>query len=212
MKKTLKVLGLLLVAAAVFTGCKKDTDDGPRDIAKPLFDETELTGTATSVDLKNAKWNIRRVKIVEEEGMTEKVGYEITCSITSSGEVDTSSDFDFVGTAIMEFPQDIPAIYKQYYEAAGYEINGKTASACWEMNKAKLAELQEKYPTQADADESDPDVIAYYEFHDFCNKIENREGTTYYFDSITTNEDKSKYYAEEVESSSTKKWYFSKVE
>lgn len=211
MKKTLKVLGLLLLAAAVFTGCKKDTDDGPRDIAAPLFDETELTGTATMVELKNAKWNIRRVEIGDFEGVgSQKCGSEITCSITSSGEVDTSSDFDFVMTEIIEYTVDIPAQYKAFYESEGYEVNGKTASGCWEMNKAKLAELQEKYPTQADADESDPDVIAYYQFHEFCRKIEYRESSTNYFDSITTNEDKSKYYAEEDDGA--KKWYFSKVE
>lgn len=210
MKKTLKVLGLLLVAAALFTGCKKDTDDGPRDIAAPLFDETALTETATKVELKNAKWNIRRVKIEEEEGMTEKAGSEITCSITSSGRVDDSADFDFVMTDIIEYTVDIPAQYKAYFESEGYEVNGKTASACWEMNKAKLAELFEKYPTEADADESDPDVLAYYQFHEFCHKIEYRESSTYYFDSIKTNEDKSKYYAEEDDGE--KKWYFSKVQ
>ena len=209
MKKTLKVLGLLLVAAAVFTGCKKDTDDGPRDIAAPLFDETELTGTATKVELKNAKWNIRRVKIEEEEGMTEKAGSEITCSITSSGRVDLSADFDFVKTDIIEFTVDLGA-YKEMLESEGYEVNGKTASACWEMNKAKLAELLEKYPTQSDADESDPDVIAYYQCEEFCDKIYYRESSTNYFDSIKTNSDKSKYYAEEDDGA--KKWYFSKVE
>ena len=215
MKKILKALGLLLVAAAMFAGCKKDTEEGPRDLATPLFDKSELTEPAAYVDLKNAKWNIRMTGIGEEcESVSYKDGCEITCSINSLGKVDEDADFNFVETLIEEFAGGIPSDIKEECNACGYEINGNTTSVCWELSKAKYTEFYEKYSSLSEADESDPDYIPCCRFADFLKKLNKRDGAaySYKFDAgtIVTNADKSKYYAEE--NGGETKWYFSKVQ
>jgi len=205
MKKTLKVLGLLVVAAAMFTGCKKDTDDGPRDIAKPLFDESELTVNATSFELENAKWTIRQVD-ADDEGI-QREGAEITCSITSTGDPDTSVDFDFVATGIVEAPGELNSTQKEMLEAVGYTVSGKTASYCYEVNKKKYDELCEKYKNVSELDPTDHDLMAALRVTGMLDTIGGLDSDD--FDSIKTNADKSKYYATNHHG---EKWYFSKVQ
>ena len=55
MKKIIKMLDLLLLAAMVFTSCnqqsKEDKDDEKKNIIKPLFDVEDLTVPAAKIEM-----------------------------------------------------------------------------------------------------------------------------------------------------------------
>lgn len=83
MKKTLKVLGLLAVAAALFIGCKNNADEGSgeKNIQEDLFDATELTETATTYEFADGDWTYRH--IIERDDMIDATQIEFSVKMAN---------------------------------------------------------------------------------------------------------------------------------
>ncbi|SFJ07470.1 hypothetical protein SAMN04487775_1148 [Treponema bryantii] len=135
MKKTLKVLGLLAVAAALFVGCKQNVEEpGKKDIQGELFDPSDLTVTATKYVLSDGSWSYRYVYESGEDTMAEQVDFSI-----SNGSWNAEAATTYISSAEMTIPEDATEEEKQEVIAMGMEINGNKATYYKEFDILALA-------------------------------------------------------------------------
>ena len=70
MKKLVKILGLLLVAGALFVGCKQDVD--PMSAGSPaLFKDSEVKQSADKLVLSDGDWNFTMVESFDSDTETD---------------------------------------------------------------------------------------------------------------------------------------------
>lgn len=95
MKKTIKVLGLLLVAAAMFTGCDfgKAEEKAEGDLCEPLFDLSETKIDTYKIKLKDGNWTFRDYdKSADYNNITSDNLY----FTVKNGVIDTKADYSFI--------------------------------------------------------------------------------------------------------------------
>ena len=218
MKKTLKVLGLLAVAAALFIGCKNNADEGSgeKNIQEDLFDATELTETATTYEFADGDWTYRH--IIERDDMIDATQIEFT--VKDKG-VDISKSVTYIMLQQGTMPEGTPKEQIEAAEKKGYKVDGNKYSLYKEFD---LVALDEKANKDADfakkiedamSKESneapDPEVMAYLEGMITLMALESGKAPS----DTKTNSDKTKYYCFEEENSSshgkiTEKTYIAK--
>lgn len=200
MKKTLKVLGLLAVAATLFVGCKNNTDEGSgeKNIQEALFDPTDLTVDATTFKSADGEWTYRRINEGKDMVAAEQVEYTIT-----KGKWDASKATTYIDSIVGTIPAGTTDEVKEAYKAMGYKIEGDKGSFYKEYD---ILALTEKYSSDAEfaakvvaaADKGgkieDPEVNAYVTCLKIFNKLEDGESVP---TGTKTNDDNSKYYCKE---------------
>lgn len=198
MKKILKALGLLLVAAAMFAGCKKDADDEQKNIQEALFDPAELTLNASVLEFSDGRWIFRQIVEREDEDINGADQIEFT---VSNNTFNTNESIPYISSVSGTIPdgtteEEIEALKKE-----GYKINGNKYSAYVEYDLAELikkaqtdAEFQERITTYSNktSDGIDPEYAAYRNGTRTLNQLFSGNTPS----GIKTNNDKSKYYYE----------------
>ena len=93
MKKTIKLLGLLLVAAALFTSCDfgKEEEKKDGDLCEPLFDLSETKITTYTIELSDGDWTYRDYE--KDDGNITSYNFFFT---VKNGKLDTKADYSFV--------------------------------------------------------------------------------------------------------------------
>ena len=219
MKKTLKVLGLLAVAAALFIGCKNNADEGSgeKNIQEDLFDATELTETATTYEFTDGEWTYRH--IVERDDMIDATQIEFT---VKDKDLDLSKSVTYIMLQKGTMPDEATDAQIAAAKKQGYKVDGKEYSLYREYD---LVALNEKANKDADfakkiedamSKESneapDPEVMAYIQGMMYLMALEPGHSVP---SGTKTNSEKSKYYCFEEENSSkhgkiTEKTYIAK--
>ena len=95
MKKTIKVLGLLLVAAAMFTGCDfgKTEEKKDGDLCEPLFDLSETTVNTHTIKLTNGNWTFREY---DKDADYDRIISDNLYFTVKDGVIDRKADYSFV--------------------------------------------------------------------------------------------------------------------
>jgi hypothetical protein len=212
MKKTLKVLGLLVVAAALFAGCKNNADDEQKNIQDALFDPTELTVDTRTLEFSDGNWVFRFIEEEDDVLNSKQMEFKV-----SNNQIVTTESITYITYECMPIPEGTPEEMKEAAKELGYKIDGNTATLYKEYD---YVELVRKSQTDADFqakvrayenDEMeipDPEVEAYYYGTMFMVELS--------FGSMPagtkTNSDKTKYYCLRTNShdNSTSKIYIAK--
>ena len=219
MKKTLKVLGLLAVAAALFIGCKNNADEGSgeKNIQEDLFDATELTETATTYEFADGDWTYRH--IIERDDMIDATQIEFT---VKNEDLDLSKSVTYIMLQQGTMPDEATDAQIEAAKKQGYKVDGKKYSLYREYD---LVALNKKAETDADFakkiadamskdsnEAPDPEVMAYMQGMMYLMALEPGRSVP---SGTKTNSEKSKYYCFEEENSSkhgkiTEKTYIAK--
>ena len=219
MKKTLKVLGLLAVAAALFIGCKNNADEGSgeKNIQEDLFDATELTETATTYEFADGDWTYRH--IIERDDMIDATQIEFT---VKNEDLDLSKSVTYIMLQQGTMPDEATDAQIEAAKKQGYKVDGKKYSLYREYDLVALAKKAEsdsafqKKIADAMSKESneapDPEVMAYIQGMMYLMALEPGRSVP---SGTKTNSEKSKYYCFEEENSSkhgkiTEKTYIAK--
>ena len=217
MKKTLKVLCLLFVAAALFAGCKNNADDEQKNIQEDLFDSTELTETATTYEFADGEWTYRH--ITESEDMIDAAQIEFT---VKDEDLDLSKSVTYIMLQQGTMPEGTPKEQIEAAEKRGYKVDGNKYSLYKEYDLVALnkkaesdSAFQQKIADAMSKDSNeapDPEVVAYVEGMFALMALEPGHSIP---SGTKTNSDKSKYYSCKEENSSkngkiTEKTYIAK--
>ena len=201
MKKTLKVLGLLAVAAALFIGCKNNADEGSgeKNIQEALFDPADLTVDATTLELSDGEWTYRH--ITERDDMVDATQIEFT--VKDKG-VDISKSVTYIMLQQGTMPEGTPKEQIEAAEKKGYKVDGNKYSLYKEFDLVALnekankdADFAKKIADAIDAmskesnEAPDPEVMAYLEGMITLMALESGKAPS----DTKTNSDKTKYYS-----------------
>ncbi len=220
MKKTLKVLGLLAISAALFMGCKKDAGDSKKDISGDLFSSDELTVDASQLTLSDGSWTYRGIE--EEEDAKDALHVEFT---VKNGTLDEQADIYVISSKSGTIPEDVSEEEIAFQKKIGYSVDGNKYSYYKEVSK-KEAEQKVAEKMQADPnwgtniqqaasngnldgiDESDISLFAdYMTVVEAIYEVEHLSSRSV---NWKTNEAQSKYYAIRERSDETIKYFLSK--
>ena len=217
MKKTLKVLGLLFVAAALFAGCKNNADDEQKNIQEDLFDATELTETATTYEFADGDWTYRH--ITERDDMIDAEQIEFT---VKDEDLDLSKSITYIMLLQGTMPDEVTDAQIEAVKKQGYKVDGNKYSLYKEYDLVTLykkaesdSAFQQKIADAKSKDSNeapDPEVLAYVNGMFALMALEPGQSIP---SGTKTNSEKSKYYCFEEENSSkhgkiTEKTYIAK--
>ncbi len=200
MKKTLKVLGLLAVAAALFAGCKNNADEGSgeKNIQEDLFDATELTETATTYEFADGDWTYRH--FIERDDMIDATQIEFS---VENDDLNMKKSITYISMITGTMPDEATEAQIEAAKKQGYKIDGKKYSLYKEYDLvalAKKAESDSAFQQKIDDLQSsesneapDPEVLAYVEGMFAIMALEPGHSIP---SGTKTNSDKSKYYNE----------------
>ena len=198
MKKTLKVLGLLAVAAAMFTGCKQNVEEpAPApSIDGELFSEDDVTVPATNgIELSDGKWTFRAINKSDDSSMAGELIFNAKNGSIDQTSTDITFKFSSKGT-ISGNPTDaeIEAAKEQ-----GYTFDGNTYSLYKEFDYQALAKYMQENPHDQ--------ITNVASFMYMAVSMPSSAPGTW-----TTNSDKTKFFSEQADedSGSTGTYYFSK--
>ena len=214
MKKTLKVLGLLVVAAAMFTGCKKDADDGEKNIQEALFDKAEATKNADKVNYTDGSWTMRCISTINNPYVSEWIeAKELNYKLNGNTLDETAFSYVESGTVVAK--EDFSEEDKANAKKEGFtNFSGKEATYYRECNVEKYVELDEKFGDKNEDQIADADKIDYMLYsnvgYGLMSAMMLRDGN--YFDDFKSNEDGTKYYGKKSEKKSgmTQEYYIMK--
>ena len=177
MKKTIKVLGLLLVAAAMFTGCDfgKAEEKAEGDLCEPLFDLSETKLTTVSIELSDGDWTYREY----DKSNDSVISFNFYFSV-KNGKVDLKKDFHCVEQRL-------------YSEASTYIVDslisgGYEGDELFWYREADKADIQ-KYMNK------DVDKLDEFEYKAarLVERFSRDDDTTGLIADLFTNKDKTKY-------------------
>ncbi len=210
MKKTLKVLGLLLVAATMFTGCKKDADDGEKNIQEALFDKAEATKNADKVNYTDGSWTLRFISTTENPYVTKFiVARELNYKFNGNTLDETA--FSYVESGIVVAKEDFSEEDKANAKNEGFtNFSGKEATYYRECNYEKYVELYEKFGDKDEDQIADEDKIDYmlYSNVNYGMMAAMMLGSGQNFDEFKSNDAGTKYYGKRSRSSGTTEEYY----
>ena len=147
MKRTLRVLGLLIVAAGLFfTSCKMIQDainkaSNP-DLEEALFDESKLTEDAAKIELTSGSWIYRSNTVKDGETIAQQIDFSVdsnnkvkenyTYRIYADGEYKEYTSAEIANSA-NDDDEYLAAAFLSGLQLAAFEIgmsieNGKTNS------------------------------------------------------------------------------------
>ena len=207
MKKTVKVLSLLFVAAALFMGCKQNVEEpAPApSIDGELFSEDEVTVPATNgIELSDGKWTFRAINKSDDSSISSMAGELIFNA--KNGSIDqTSEDLTFKCSMKGTIPEGATEAELAKAKEEGYTIDGNSYSIYKEFDYQSLIEyLQENIDESGDSD----DPIASWAMF-MTSAVSNPSRAP---GSWKTNSDKTKFFSEQAdeEEGSTMTYYFAK--
>ena len=207
MKKTVKVLSLLFVAAALFMGCKQNVEEpAPApSIDGELFSEDEVTVPATNgIELSDGKWTFRAINKSDDSSISSMAGELIFNA--KNGSIDqTSEDLTFKCSMKGTIPEGATEAELAKAKEEGYTIDGNSYSIYKEFDYQSLEEyLQGK----VDEGEHSKDPIASTAMF-MISAVSNPSSAP---GSWKTNSDKTKFFSEQAdeEEGSTMTYYFAK--
>ena len=216
MKKTLKVLGLLVVAAALFAGCKNNADEGSgeKNIQEALFDKADATKDAEKVNYTDGNWTMRCITTVENPFITKWVeAKELNFEI--DGKKAGGTDLTYIESGIVVAKEDFDEENIAKAKENGFtNISGKEATYYRECDAKKYLELSEKFDDKDESDIAEEDKIDYMVYsnvgYGLMSAMMLRDGN--YFDDFKSNEDGTKYYGKKSEKKSgmTQEYYIMK--
>ena len=197
MKKTVKVLGLLLVAAAMFTGCKQNVEEpAPApSIDGELFSKEDTTVTASAVELSDGNWTFRLVAKDDDETGAGELTFT-----AANGGLDATKDFTFKFSQKGTIPAGTTEEDKEEAKAAGYTFDGDKYSFYKEFDAKSLTEYMSENP--------DDDITDCAEM--MLMIVTNPSVSANSSVPIKTNSDKTKFFAEQTEDGATMTMYFAK--
>ncbi len=207
MKKTVKVLGLLFVAAAMFTGCKQNVEEpAPApSIDGELFSEDDVTvAAANGVELSDGKWTFRAINKSDDGSISSMAG-ELIFNAKNGSLDQTSEDLTFKCSMKGTIPEGATEADLAKAKEEGYTIDGNSYSIYKEFDSQSLKEyLQENVDEGGHSD----DPIASWAM--FMGKAVSNPSSAP--GSWKTNSDKTKFFSEQADedSGSTFTYYFSK--
>lgn len=194
MKKTIKLLGLLFVAAMLFAGCANgsSSSDSTPNINEALFSADDVTVAATKYELADGKWIYRAVGKSDIDANSEH--FEFTLK---NGKVDTSADADkkYITSTSGTLPANADEATIAAAKAQGYTIDGNKYTYTKEYDKAAINKLFEKAaanPSATSGKVTDPDMVAYIKIKsaiEKANYMNNSSTPT----GCKTNAEKTKY-------------------
>ena len=140
MKRTSKVLSLLILAAAMFMGCKQNAAETPKSINEPLFSEDDVTIDSTTIELSDGNWTYRIITTYDDSDdySVSEVNFKVTNN-NPDLTVDHTVKFEANGT----FPANFTEQQKETYKQNDIEINGDKYSYSKEFNKADIEALDD---------------------------------------------------------------------
>ena len=195
MKKTLKVLGLLAVAAALFIGCKNNADEGSgeKNISEPLFNVEDLTEDADTIETEDGEWTFRKTSSGDRAGYGKEENSEELVFVIKNGAIDHNADFKYIFCSKITTTEPLSEADKAMAKKMGYtDIGTNTATYYKEIDAAKMKELMKKYS----ADEEYFDEYA-WAFSECMHTMGNAEWYLHdTHDDMKRNADKTKYYFE----------------
>lgn len=196
MKKTVKVLGLLLVAAAMFTGCKQNVEEpSTPSIDGELFSKEDTTVTASAVELSDGNWTFR---LVAKDDNETGAG-ELTFS-AANGSLDATKDFTFKFSQKGTIPAGTTEAEIEEAKADGYTVDGDKYSFYKEFDAKSLTEYMSENP--------DDDITDCAEM--MLMIVMNPSVSANSSVPIKTNSDKTKFFAEQTKNEATMTMYFAK--
>ncbi len=207
MKKTVKVLGLLFVAAAMFMGCKQNAEEPTPapSIDGELFSEDDVTvAAANGVELSDGKWTFRAINKSDGSSISSMAG-ELIFNAKNGSLDQTSEDLTFKCSMKGTIPEGATEADLAKAKEEGYTIDGNSYSIYKEFDSQSLKEyLQENVDEGGHSD----DPIASWAM--FMGKAVSNPSSAP--GSWKTNSDKTKFFSEQADedSGSTFTYYFSK--
>ena len=192
MKKTIKLLGLLFVAAMLFAGCANgsSSSDSSSNINEPLFSADDVTLAATKYELADGKWVFREI---DKDADSESVQhFEFSLK---NGQVDTSADKKFISSQSGTMPEGTPQASIDAAKAQGYKIDGNKYTYTKEYDNDAITKLFQKYAattTLTSGRNADPDALAYNRITSAIYKANNMNNSTAP-SGCKTNAEKTKY-------------------
>ena len=218
MKKSVKKLGLLFVAAMLFIGCSPSTGNnngnngkdpaagGGKDSSTTvdfdtaLFDENSLTEDVDAIELSDGTWNYRRIDDYYDWD-NRIVKYQLNFSY-KNGQIDNSNEgiYNFSITISGNLPNDADEEFKTKLKNLGCVIEENNYSISKQYDKAQLATLNQDNSIFYSSTSYEDELYGYYvDLIAEDNLIRLWIDVKYSdFDSITdsfkTNADKTQYY------------------
>ncbi len=206
MKKIIKMLGLLLLAAMVFTSCnqqsKEDKDDEKKNIIKPLFDVEDLTVPAAKIEMADGDWVVREVN--KQGTQADQLKFTMKDSAIDESE---DAKLTYIVNKSATLPDDTPEEEFERGKKLGLELDGNDYYFYKEYNKEEIATLMAKInadKTLLNKKPDDQDTMVAKVLYKAMTNIKHING--YAIKDGKTNEDKTKYYFEDKET----KFYLSK--
>lgn len=212
MKKTLKVLGLLVVAAALFAGCKNNADEGSgeKNIQEALFDKADATKTATKVTYSDGAWVMRTINNIENPNVTKWVNAK-ELNYETKNNAFAETDFQYIESGLAVAKDTIDETSKTYAKAEGFtNFSDKEASYYRECNAEKFAELKDKYDGKSSSQIPEDELIDYKLYSNAETLLTVSVMLTYghNFDEFKSNEDGTKYYGKYTEHNGSVSEYY----
>ena len=205
MKKTVKVLGLLLVAAAMFTGCKQNVEEpAPApSIDGELFSEDDVTVPVTNgVELSDGKWTFRAINKSDGSSISSMAG-ELIFNAKNGSLDQTSEDLTFKCSMKGTIPEGATEAELAKAKEEGYNIDGNSYSIYKEFDCQSLKEyLQGKVDESGDSD--DPIASCAMFMRKAVSDPSSAPG------SWKTNSDKTKFFMTSTSHGSTMSYYLAK--
>lgn len=222
MKKTIKVIGLVLLAA-LFMACSPDAkeESSEKNILKPLFDPAETTVDASRFAYEDAKYVFRVITEKASAGVEEDLqGMELTEAVENyQGHfAKILNSISFIESFRLVGLQDFTEGEIAQLKAEGYtDISGKKATYYKECSNSKYTKLFEKYGQSGYTPSTETELAEYamYERIDECHSDLSklaRDPSSFAasLDEFKKNADGTKYYGKETISNRTIHYYIMK--
>lgn len=205
MKKTIKALWLLLIAATIFTGCSfgnsaaeetaktKEEKSKEENLCKALFSTSNTKVKTFKFELEDGKWTFREWSKDTDTGRNESINVSFTLT---DGKTDLDKKMEIIHQ--VKYTKDIPSSVVEKLKKEGYD---KYTDQHWykkTSDKDKIKEI-----AALDIVYNSEDVAKYNNLSDFEKAIfdathdipENGDTRLVEF---KTNSEKNKYYWEPI--------------
>ena len=196
MKKTIKMLGLVFVAACLFAGCANSSDSNDdkssasKNLTKPLFDKDELTENVSIIDLADGKWIYRTVAEYED---STTISDEFSFTVKDM-KVDESADYSYKCAYKSKIPADFTEEDKAMYKENGFTFEG---AYMIQNDSYSKAEIQHPAPENAHIPGNVNYIISKINElpqNKGGNYKTNSDNTQYYYSGTGTKESEGKWY------------------
>ena len=207
MKKTIKALWLLLIAATIFTSCSfgnsaaeettKETaaeKSKKNDICKQLFSKSDTKVDVYKFEVADGKWIYRSWTKESDSGRNESINVNFTYT---DGKPDLDKKFEIIHQ--IKYTKDIPGSVVEKLKNEGYKHYTDTHWYKETSDKDKIKEI-----AAMDATSNSEDLAKYKNFTEFEDAIYTathyipENGNTNLITSLKTNSDKNKYWWQKV--------------